>query len=133
MDDSVAEVAPRNKRTMTAEHKEKLRRNAAKAREVRAKRVAEKRKVREVGDIGKRLPGEGAVDILRRMLIILSSRFSDQRMDKRSCLMCEMRVPVNPSPQFVNTCPCQEGWRYIDQYDRMVQENPDSGEGHQSD
>ena len=113
----------KKKRVMTEAQKERLRANMAKARQVRLDRIAAKKRENDLSaEAANKLPGEGAVEVLRRMTMILCSRFADGRMNKKSCLLCEMRVPELPEPDFVNPCPCQDAWSYIEYVDSRDQE-----------
>tara|TARA_Y100000593_G_scaffold82667_1_gene155434 strand:- start:410 stop:796 length:387 start_codon:yes stop_codon:yes gene_type:complete len=120
--DERVEDKPRRKRYMSPAHKKKAAISLAKARKVKKERAQQRRKAEEFPEEDvKNLPGEGAVEILRRMVMILCSRFADGRMDKRTCLMCEMRVPPNSGPEYKNPCPCQDAWRYVAYIDRRDQ------------
>ena len=113
----------KKKRVLTEDQKERLRANMAKARKVRLERIAQKKRENDLSvEDAKKLPGEGAVEVLRRMTMILCSRFGDGRMNKRSCLLCEMRVPEVIPQGFVNPCPCQDAWAYIEHVDNRDQE-----------
>lgn len=117
---------PKKKRVMTEAQKDQLRANMAKARAVRLERIKKKKLENDLPGVdATKLPGEGAVEILRRLVMILCSRFADGRMDKRSCLLCEMRIPPNIE-NFENPCPCQSAWKYVDFIDRRDQEKKDA-------
>lgn len=116
MDERLEE--PKKKRRVTEEQKVQLRANMAKARAVRLERIKQDRMRKDFPEADRLTSGHGAVETLRRLLMLLCSRFGDGRMDKRSCLLCEIRVPPNPTIEFVNPCPCQEGWRYVSYVDK---------------
>jgi len=112
----------KTKKYMSPERKEALRRNLAKARAVRMEKInARKKALAESGD-AQGFSGAGATEIVRKMLLLLSSRFGDGRISKRSCLLCETQVPNAPDSNYKNPCVCQEAWEFVDFVDTRDQE-----------
>ena len=83
------------KRVITAEHREKLRENIAKAR---AARQVNDPRVDE------------AVTLLSKILGGITSVYGDGRLDKRFCTICE-RTFVEAQ---ANPCVCQDAWRFVE-------------------
>lgn len=92
-------------RVITDSHREKLRVNIAKAREVRSEKSAERKLIR--GADQQRI--REASSVIRGLLKAVSTTHGDGSLDPRFCLGCQHEY-VDLIP---NKCACQGAWRFV--------------------